>query len=143
MLFGKRKDVVNRILVVEDEPLTAFDNESVLRDLGYEVVGTIDSFEDAIRLLDKERVDLVMSDFRLRSDQTGVDLARVAKERGIPTLLATGYTIPDASEVAIGCLAKPYTERQIKKALESIDRHLSGKPVKPQKGLTLFLADQP
>ena len=30
MLFGKRKQVVKRILIVEDEPLTAFDNENTL-----------------------------------------------------------------------------------------------------------------
>ncbi|HVL78080.1 MAG TPA: response regulator [Sphingomicrobium sp.] len=142
MLFGKTEQLVKRILVVEDEALTAFDNESMLGDLGYDVVGTVDSFEDAVRLLDKERVDLVMSDFRLRSDKTGVDLARAAKERGVPTLFASGYEIPNPSEVAIGCLAKPYTERQIKKALECINRHLAGKSVKPQKGLTLFFADQ-
>ena len=30
MLFGKRKRIVKRILIVEDEPLTAFDNETML-----------------------------------------------------------------------------------------------------------------
>ncbi|CAN5229029.1 hypothetical protein BH24PSE1_BH24PSE1_11340 [soil metagenome] len=34
MLFGKRKRIVKRILIVEDEPLTAFDNETMLADLG-------------------------------------------------------------------------------------------------------------
>ena len=65
MLFGKRKRIVNRILIVEDEPLTAFDNEVMLGDLGYEVVATLDSFEDAIELLDREKIDLILSDFRL------------------------------------------------------------------------------
>jgi two-component system, response regulator PdtaR len=46
MLFGKRKRIVKRIIIVEDEPLTAFDNEVTLGDLGYEVVATLDSFED-------------------------------------------------------------------------------------------------
>ena len=63
MLFGKRKRVVNRILIVEDEPLTAFDNEVMLGDLGYEIVATLDSFEDAIELLDREKVDLILSDY--------------------------------------------------------------------------------
>ena len=40
MLFGKRNRVVKRILIVEDEPLTAFDNETMLTDAGYEVVAT-------------------------------------------------------------------------------------------------------
>ena len=47
MLFGKRKRIVKRILIVEDEPWTAFDNETMLRDAGYEVVATIDRFADA------------------------------------------------------------------------------------------------
>src|SRR4051812_44355026 len=46
MLFGKRKQVVKRILIVEDEPLTAFDNENILGDAGYEIVATIDRFDD-------------------------------------------------------------------------------------------------
>ena len=71
MLFGKRKRIVNRILIVEDEPLTAFDNEVMLGDLGYEVVATLDSFEDAIELLDREKIDLILSDYRLSSQRTG------------------------------------------------------------------------
>ena len=31
MLFGKRQQMVKRILIVEDEPLTAFDNEEFPR----------------------------------------------------------------------------------------------------------------
>jgi CheY-like chemotaxis protein len=69
MLFGKRKRVVNRILIVEDEPLTAFDNEVMLGDLGYEVVATLDSFEDAIELLDREDIDLILSDYHLSSER--------------------------------------------------------------------------
>ena len=49
MLFGKRKQVVKRILIVEDEPLTAFDNENMLRDAGYEIVATVDDFNEALR----------------------------------------------------------------------------------------------
>ena len=48
MLFGKRKQVVKRILIVEDEPLTAFDNENFLGDAGYEIVATVDDLEEAL-----------------------------------------------------------------------------------------------
>ena len=139
MLFGKRKRIVKRILVVEDEPLTAFDNETMLNACGYEVVATLDGFDEAMELLEREQVDLILSDIRLRSDQTGVDLARAAKARGIPTLFATGHKLPAAAEVAIGCLHKPYTDRQLKAAIDSVDRHLAGKKVKPPAGLELFV----
>jgi CheY-like chemotaxis protein len=139
MLFGKRKRIVKRILIVEDEPLVAFDNEVMLADFGYEVVATLDSFDDAIAMLDREDVDLVLSDVRLSGKRSGLDLARAAKTRGIPVLFSTGNAIPDSAKaLALGCLSKPYSERQLKNALESVDRLLGGEKVKPAKGLDLY-----
>jgi len=142
MLFGKRNRVVKRILVVEDEPLTAFDNETMLTDAGYEVVATLDGFDEALELIEREQIDLILSDIRLRSQETGIDLAQAAKERGIPTLFASGHAMPAAAGVAVGCLKKPYTERQLKSAIDSVDRHLAGERVKPCKGLDLFPGEQ-
>jgi len=139
MLFGRRKQLVKRILIVEDEPLTAFENEHVLREADYEVVATVDDLDEALDILDREKVDLVLSDVRLRKQQTGIHLARAAREKGVPTLFATGHPYPGAAEIAVGCLMKPYTERQLCKAIDSVDRHLQGEKVKPFKGLELFV----
>jgi len=140
MLFGKRKRIVKRILIVEDEPLIAFDNETMLADLGYEVVATLDSFDSAIEQLDKEEIHLILTDLRLTGKRTGMDLARAAKGRGVPTLFATGHELPPgAAGVAIGCLTKPYNERTLKNALNCIDKHLAGEKVKrPPKGMQFF-----
>ena len=140
MLFGKRNQVVKRILIVEDEPLTAFDNENMLSDAGYEIVATVDDFDEALEVIEREAVDLILSDVRLRTQQNGIDLAHAAKAKGIPTLFATGHAYPAAANVAVGCLKKPYTERQLCKAIECVDRHLQGETVKPPKGLDLFIA---
>jgi len=142
MLFGKRNQIVKRILIVEDEPLTAFDNEVMLTDAGYEIVATLDGFDEALEIVEREQIDLILSDIRLRSHATGIDLAKAALGRGVPTLFATGHEIPDAATVAVGCLKKPYSERQLKAAIESVDRHLSGEQVKPPKGLVLFIVEQ-
>lgn len=140
MLFGKRKQIVKRILIVEDEPLTAFDNENFLGDAGYVVVATVDDLDEALAVIERDEVHLILSDVRLRKDQTGVDLARAAKAKGVPTLFATGHSHPGASEIAVGCLMKPYTERQLMKAIECVDRHLQGEKVKAPRGLELFVA---
>ena len=103
MLFGRRKQVVKRILIVEDEPLTAFDNENMLGDAGYEIVATVDDLDEALDVLGREEVHLVLSDVRLRSDKTGIDLAHAARKKGVPTLFATGHAYPGASEIAVGC----------------------------------------
>ena len=140
MLFGKRKQVVKRILIVEDEPLTAFDNENILGDAGYEIVATVDDLDEALAVLEREEVHLILSDVRLRSQKTGIHLAHAAKEKGIPTLFATGHPYPGAADIAVGCLLKPYNERQLCKAIECVDRHLQGESVKAPKGLQLFIA---
>lgn len=144
MLFGRRKQVVKRILIVEDEPLTAFDNENMLGDAGYVIVATVDDLDEALDVLGREEVHLVLSDVRLRSEKTGIDLAHAARKKGVPTLFATGHSYAGAAEIAVGCLMKPYSERQLCKAIECVDRHLQGEKVKTPKGLQLFIAaDEP
>lgn len=138
MLFGKRKRVVNRILIVEDEPLTAFDTENLIGDEGYEVVATLDRFAEAVETLEREKVDLILCDVRLTGERTGIDLARVARSRGVPVLFLTGAAPDNVDELVLGCLMKPYSDRTLKAALAAVDRHLAGEKARPPKGLRLF-----
>ena len=138
MLFGKRKRIVNRILIVEDEPLTAFDTENLLGDAGYDVVATLDRFADAIATLDREPVDLVLCDVRLTGERTGIDLAKEARRRGVPLLFVTGAAPDNAEDLVIGVLMKPYTHRTLKSALTAVDCYLAGEKARPPKGLILY-----
>lgn len=139
MLFGKRERLIRRILVVEDEPLVAFDAEHLLGEAGYEVVATVDTLADAARVIEEEALDLVLSDISLSGDGDGTDVARAAAARGVPVLFVTGNCPPEAQTLAVGCLAKPYTGRMLKNALDALDGKLRGKP--PRKlpaGLSLY-----
>ena len=138
MLFGKPKRIVKRILIVEDEPLMAFDNETMLVEAGYEIVATHDRYADAVATLDREKVDLILSDVRLSGERSGLDLARVAKKAGIPVLFATGLAPDNAAELSVGCLMKPYNDRTLKAALQAVDQHLQGGKAKPPRGLILY-----
>lgn len=138
MLFGKRKQIVKRILVVEDEPLTAFDNELLIEGAGYEVVATRDNVTDALATLDEGPVDLILTDVKLTGDRTGIDLARVAYARGIPVLLVTGRRPDEAPECAVGCLMKPYTDKILKDAIKAVEQHLAGAQPRLPNGLELF-----
>jgi DNA-binding response OmpR family regulator len=131
MLFGKRERAIRRIVIVEDEPLVAFDNEHLLRECGYEVVATVDSLADAVRVLDEaEDVQLVLSDITLSGDGDGMDVARAAGAKGVPVLFVTGACPVEARSLAVGCLAKPYTGKMLKNALEALDRTMRGEAVK-------------
>ena len=50
MMFGRKKRRITRILIVEDEPLVAFDTEHFLREEEFEIVATVDSVVDAMKL---------------------------------------------------------------------------------------------
>jgi DNA-binding response OmpR family regulator len=105
------------------------------------VVATIDDYDQALQRLGRDEVHLIIADVRLHGRDLGIELARKAREKGVPTLLATGHEPPPPSAHAIGCLRKPYTERLLKQALATVDRHLQGESVKPIKGLDLYVID--
>ncbi|MBW3608157.1 MAG: response regulator [Actinobacteria bacterium] len=122
MLFGRRQRTIRRILLVEDEPLVAFDNEHLLSEAGYEVVATVDSLADAARVIQEEDgLDLVLTDVTLSGDGDGTDVARAAAAKGIPVLFVTGNCPVEAQTLGVGCLAKPYSEKTLKLALEALD----------------------
>src|SRR5687768_17595715 len=131
MLFGKRERQIRRILLVEDEPLVAFDNEHLLKDAGYEVVATVDTAEDAVRVIgEAERIDLVLADLSLSGEGDGVQVAEAAHAKGIAVLFVTGNCPLEARHLAVGCLAKPYSDRVLKSAIDAIDAMLRGERVK-------------
>ena len=137
MFFGRKKRHIVRLLVVEDEPLVAFDNEYSLSDAGFTVVATVARADAAIAAL-KDGVDLVVSDVQL-DEGSGLDVARAAQAAGIPVLFVSGAMPPEAQSLAAGCLAKPYAPRDLVAAIRAIDTTLAGGKVgRLPGGLTLF-----
>lgn len=142
MLFGRKERAIKRILVVEDEPLVAFDNERFLIDAGYEIVATVDSLETALVAIEEEEIDLVLADVALSGDGDGIDVARAAHGREIAVLFVTGSCPAEAQKLAVGCLAKPYIQRDLRSAIEAIDACFRGEPPKKlPAGLSLYLPE--
>ncbi|WP_313534664.1 response regulator [Sphingomonas sp.] len=126
MLFGRKKRRIEHLLVVEDEPLVAFDTEHFLRESGFVIVATVDSVADATRIVDSgEVLDLVLADINL-ADGSGIEVARNAFARGVPVLFVTGACPADARALAAGCLAKPYAQRDLILAIDAIEAVLEG-----------------
>ena len=139
MLFGKKKRRISRLLLVEDEPLVAFDTEHFLRDAEYDVVATVDRVADAIAVIERgEEIDLVLVDISL-ADGNGIDVARTAHGVGVPVLFVTGSCPEGGRDVAAGCLAKPYAQRDLLAAIAAIEAVLEGKaPKRLPGGFNLF-----
>ncbi|KQN93452.1 response regulator [Sphingomonas sp. Leaf231] len=139
MLFGRRQRSIEKLLVVEDEPLIAFDTERMLSDQGFTIVATVDRVADAVRLIEGgSAIDLVLVDVNL-ADGSGLDVARAASTRGIPVLFVTGACPADAATVAVGCLAKPYSQRDLLGSIDAIEMAAEGKALtRLPGGLRLF-----
>jgi CheY-like chemotaxis protein len=152
MLFGRQSRLVKRILIVEDEPLVAFDNETMVSAAGYTVVATVDRVGEALAVLERELapaaddadpeargVDLILTDLALTGERTGLDLAAEAKALGVPVLFATANP-PDKGEgIALGVLLKPYNERRLKAALKTVEGLFAGKKkIAPPEGMILY-----
>lgn len=134
MIFGKRKRTITRLLVVEDEPLIAFDTEHFLSSEQYEIVATVDRVADAVAVIESgAEVHLVLVDVSL-ADGSGMDVARAAKAAGVQVLFVTGNCPTEAADVAAGCLAKPYAQRDLLSAIEAIEARVAGTKVKKMPG---------
>lgn len=121
MLFASRPSCIKRLLIIEDDPLAAFDNERTLKHGGYDVVGAVDSGEAAVAILATEQVDALVLDLGLAGHMTGREVARLARDRGIAVLLVTGHCPEDAGDIALACLEKPHSAAALIQALRAIE----------------------
>ena len=139
MLFGRKKRRIVRLLIVEDEPLVAFETEHFLREEEYEIVATVDSVADAVaEIRQNDGIDLILVDISL-ADGSGLDVARAAQAASIPVMFVSGECPVEASEVAFGHLSKPYSQRNLLAAINVIDGVLDGKvPKRLPGGFRLF-----
>ncbi len=139
MLFDTHMRTINRLLIVEDEPLVAFENEHGLAEAGYDVVATVDGVAAAIHVIETDSLDLVLADIRLSDDGDGIEVARVAGRSGVPVLFVSGHCPVEARQLAVGCLAKPYRVRDLLDAIEAIEAMLQNKRKRRlPAGLTLY-----
>lgn len=136
---GHQVKAIRSVLVVEDEPIVAFDNEHVLEQAGYRVAATVEDYDHAISVIEQDEVDLVIADITLHGDKTGIDVAQHAHGRGLPVLFVSGACPVDAHEMAIGCLMKPYLPRDLLGSIDVIEALIRGGELpRFPRGLHLF-----
>jgi two-component system, response regulator PdtaR len=117
--------VTYQILVVDDELWAALDMEWVVRKLYHEVVGPAATAEEAIKLAEEARPDLVLMDIRLADDSDGVAAAIEIRQRfDIPSVFVSAHGDPITRERALaarpsGFIEKPFTPESLALAIEA------------------------
>jgi PAS domain S-box-containing protein len=108
-----------RIMVVEDESITAMGLEKRLTKQGYNVVAVVASGEEAVRSAEETSPDLVLMDIMLEGEMDGVEAAgRIASRLDIPIIYLTAYADENTLLRAkitepFAYLLKPFQEREL------------------------------
>jgi two-component system, response regulator PdtaR len=112
-----------RVVVAEDEALIRLDLVEMLREEGYDVVGQAGDGEEAVRLAQELRPDLVMLDVKMPV-LDGISAAeRIAEARIAPVVMLTAFSQRELVERArdagaMAYLVKPFTQSDLVPAIE-------------------------
>ena len=109
------------VLIVEDEPLILMMVEDMLADLGCAETHGVASSEQAVRILEHDRVDVGILDIHLASE-TSFKLAELLRDRNIPFLFASGSMadeLPDEFR-DIPLILKPFSSETLHDGLERV-----------------------
>src|SRR5713226_985493 len=131
-----------RILIVEDERITAEDLRDILTDLGYTVTASVSNGVDAIARAEETEPDLALMDIRIKGSMDGTETARILRERfNIPVIYLTAHA--DAATVArakeaepLGYITKPFQETELHASIEiALHKHREDLKTRGQKEL--------
>jgi DNA-binding NtrC family response regulator len=112
------------VLCVDDEPSVGAVLERSLAELGHESTYA-QSVDEALGVLTRQRVDLVISDYRMPSS-SGFDLLNLIRQQGVrvPVIIMTGYSsiehaVLSMREGAVDYLTKPLRLESLRLAVGS------------------------
>lgn len=121
---------VAKILVVEDEGLTAMELQRKLKFWGYEVPTFAFSRKEAVQKAEKIKPDLILMDIVLKGEGDGIDAVKEIKnELDIPIIYLTAYgdekTLKRAdSTEPFDYIMKPFEENALHRSIEkALQRH--------------------
>lgn len=112
------------IFLVEDEAIVALDLKNHLERLGYSVLGSVPSGEEALDLLKELKPDLIIMDIKLQGKLDGIDTAAILNKRyGIPFIILSAYSDEGIIERAkhvepYGYIIKPYRNNNLRASIE-------------------------
>jgi len=108
-----------RVLVVENDEMSAALLQMQLVQAGAVVVGLAATVAESLRLLQETSPDVALLDYRLARNETSEPVAAALAAAGVPFVLATGMTADQlpASMCDGVLLVKPYLSVDLSQAL--------------------------
>ena len=113
-----------KILIVEDEAITSLDLKYSLEELGYDVIGTVDTGHDAIKVSCEKIPDVVLMDIKLKGDMEGTQAAQEISKLNIPVIFLTANTDEDTFkkiEKTYGFISKPFDLNELDETIKKFE----------------------
>lgn len=111
---------MNKILIIEDEEITALAIEEFLISLGYEITDCVNNAIDATQSIENTLPNLIISDIMIKGKLSGCELAvSLSSTYSIPIIFLTAYFDDEMLDYALdanayGYILKPYKENELK-----------------------------
>ena len=128
--MGPEDSMSARILIVEDERVTAEDLRDILTDLGYSVTALVSNGADAIAEAEQNPPNIALMDIHIQGEMDGAAAAVVLRRRfNIPVIYLTahvdGETVARAKDAGpLGYITKPFQEASLHASIEiALHRH--------------------
>ncbi|MDH7552825.1 MAG: response regulator [Spirochaetota bacterium] len=126
------KDILARILIVDDEDIVLKSCLRVLQKLDYEI-DTAYSGQTALDKLDKKKYDIVVTDLMMPG-MDGMQLLEEIKKRypDVIVIIFTGYATVDTTRQALKAgafdyIPKPFTPDELRNVIENAVKSLKNK----------------
>lgn len=128
--------VRGKVMIIEDEPLIAFDLRTIVDEMGHEVVGITRTLDEAVELGRAAEPDLILSDMQLADGSSGLDAVKMLLEDlgELPVIFITAFPerllTGEKPEPAL-LITKPFRREQVRTAVSqgmffsSLERLLS------------------
>lgn len=114
----------NRIMIVEDEGLTAAYIQDVLENMGYVITSHEFSGEEAIESALKNKPDLILMDIKLQGRMDGIEAANeILKQMSVPIVYLTAHSDKAILERAkitqpYAYVLKPFNSKELQSNIE-------------------------
>lgn len=107
------------VLIIEDEGIVGIHIKRTIVSMGHNVLIVVKNAVDALKIAEKNKIDLVISDIDIEGDIDGIECSRILQSKyNTPVIFLTAYrdidTLEKASSVEfVGYLVKPFREDEL------------------------------
>jgi two-component system, LytTR family, response regulator LytT len=115
-----------RILIVEDDLSIAENIQEILELLGFVNIDVVNSANQCVKIIKKNRPDLMFLDIKLKGDKDGIEIGEIVNQMfDVPIVFVTSYSDPSIIERAkrinpAGFIVKPFNTNDIHAIVEIV-----------------------